>query len=179
MGTWLLFQDITTPELSLVEEKRGRELSGLKQSSCKDEGKATGYLLQDEILFGGSRLCHCEVTQKSLHLHQVGQLVNEDICQECTELWPWREREERSGQGSHSWGSSKARAGIWGALAERPMGISRGARTNTSFAAAATVTDLLLSHHRLLGAHSEDGDRYLEVPSAGKGPGPACCRVPP
>lgn len=95
MGTWLLFQGITTPELSLVEEKRGRELPGLKQSSCKDEGKATGYLLQDEILFGGSRLCHCEVTQKSLHLHQVGQLVNEDICQECTELWPWRGREER------------------------------------------------------------------------------------
>lgn len=31
MGTWLLFQGIITPELSLVEEKRGRELSVLKQ----------------------------------------------------------------------------------------------------------------------------------------------------
>lgn len=94
MGTWLLFQGIIIPELNLVEYKRGRELSGLNQSGCRGEGKATGYLLQDEILSGGSRLCHGEVTQKSLHLHQVGQLVNEDICQECTELWPWKEREE-------------------------------------------------------------------------------------
>lgn len=51
--------------------------------------------------------------------------------------------------------------------------------SNTSFAAAATVTDLLFCHHWLLGAHSEDGDRYLEVSNAGQGPGPLCCRVLP
>lgn len=80
-----------------------------------------GYLLQNKILFGGSWLCHCEVAQKSLHLHQVGQLVNKDIRQEHTQLWPQRGREvngERSRQGSQSWGSSMARAGICGALAE-------------------------------------------------------------
>lgn len=90
MGAWLLYQGTTSPELSLVGGKGGKELLGLKQSGWRGGGRATGYLLQDEILFGGSWLCHREVAQKSLHLHQVGQLVNEDICQECTELWPQR-----------------------------------------------------------------------------------------
>lgn len=60
-------------------------------------------------------------------------------------------------------------------LAERSMGVSQAALTNTSFAAA-TVTDLLFYPHWLLEAHSEDGDRHLEVPSAGRDPGPSCCR---
>lgn len=48
--------------------------------------EVTTCLLQNKILFWGSWLCHCQVAQKSLHLHQVGQLIQEDICQECTEL---------------------------------------------------------------------------------------------
>ena len=95
MGAWLLYQRTTSPELSLVGGKGGsRELSGLKQSGWRGGGGATGYLLQDEILFGGSWLCHREVAQKSLHLHQVGQLVNKDVRQECTELRSRRGREE-------------------------------------------------------------------------------------
>lgn len=94
MSAWLLYQGTTSPELSLVGCKWSRELSGSKQSSWRGGGRATGYLLQDEILFGGSWLCHCKVAQKSLHLHQVGQLVNKDVRQECTKLWPWKGREE-------------------------------------------------------------------------------------
>lgn len=94
MSAWLLYQGTTSPELSLVGGKGGRELSHSKQNSWRDGERATGYLLQDEILFRGSRLCHCKVAQKSLHLHKVGQLVNKDVGQECTKLWPWRGREE-------------------------------------------------------------------------------------
>lgn len=99
----------------------GGELSGLKQSAWRGEGRATGYLLEDKILFWGSWFCYCKVAQKSLHLHQVGQLVNEDICQECTELWAWKGRVS----GDHDQGARAREAAqeqaLCGALAEQPM----------------------------------------------------------
>lgn len=111
MGAWRLYWGTTSPELNLVGGKEGRELSGLKQSSWRGGGRATGYLLQDKILFGGSRLCHREVAQKSLHLYQVGQLVNEDICQERTELRPQGGREGRTERGQDK--GARAREAAW------------------------------------------------------------------
>lgn len=57
--------------------------------------EVTTCLLQHKILFWGSWLRHCQVAQKSLHLHQVGQLIQEDICQECTELQPRGKSKQR------------------------------------------------------------------------------------
>lgn len=79
-----------------------------------------------------------------------------------------KENGERSRQGSQSWESSMARAGIYEALAEQPMGVPQGALANATSAAGMVIDPPLLSHHWLLGAHGEDGERNLEVPGAGK-----------
>lgn len=112
--------------------------------------EVTTCLLQNKILFWGSWLCHCQVAQKSLHLHQVGQLIQEDICQECTELQPRgksKQREVRTRDKSRvmrlegsacALGKQHSVHRDCGALAEQLTGVPSSA--------------LLLSHHYPLGS---------------------------
>lgn len=44
------------------------------------------HLFQNKLFFRGSRVCDGEVSQETLQFHQVGQLIDQHLCQETPKL---------------------------------------------------------------------------------------------
>lgn len=60
------------------------------------------HLLQDELFFRGGRICNGEMSQETLQIHQVWQLIDQDGRHETSELWCTKDKHNAA----RMWGSS-------------------------------------------------------------------------